>query len=366
MKKILVNAWLKGNLGDDLFIKALSERFPDETFVVNTKPQYFEGLSDLPNVELMPETSTSYLSDSIVKVLSKLGIPSGWILKKWRYKAVVEIGGSIFIQSSPRRTVTSFRRAWVKTKLPFFIIGSNFGPFITEQYVHDYIDFFRNCSGVVFRDQFSYSFFDRLSSVSVAPDVVFSMDLLTATKKKRLCISLISLTKESRPGSSEMNSAANAFEYKIREQVKQAALLGFEVVLLSFCDEQGDLQSAKRIYDGLTDNYKPYVRVVGGMNIREKLSIIAESEYLISCRYHAMILGWMMGVKQYTLAYSRKTTEVISDVFPEQNHEDILDYAKRTELLDFSKFNCIGQRKLNEVKLESKKQFSYLSAFLND
>lgn len=52
MKKIKVNAYLNANLGDDLFIKVLCERYKNVSFHICGNKLYKETLKSIKNVKL--------------------------------------------------------------------------------------------------------------------------------------------------------------------------------------------------------------------------------------------------------------------------------------------------------------------------
>lgn len=51
MKKIIIYAYTKFNLGDDLFIKVLCERYPKTKFIIYAPKDYKKCFKDIKNIK---------------------------------------------------------------------------------------------------------------------------------------------------------------------------------------------------------------------------------------------------------------------------------------------------------------------------
>lgn len=100
MKEIFIYAWLAGNLGDDLFVQSLCERYPVIQFCVLADKQYKERFSDIKNLKVYSSEERK------ARIVNKI---AGFVAKEegingfFRYlvknsAAVVHIGGSVFTQ----------------------------------------------------------------------------------------------------------------------------------------------------------------------------------------------------------------------------------------------------------------------------
>src|SRR5690606_11653244 len=85
------------NLGDDLFIKILCERYPETRFILYAQSEYKNSFNDVKNITVIP-------SDTLFKrgfnfIFSKLKVNNflQHLLAK-KCDAAVYIGGSLFIQ----------------------------------------------------------------------------------------------------------------------------------------------------------------------------------------------------------------------------------------------------------------------------
>lgn len=120
--KVFIEAYLYGNLGDDLFLDILSERYPNTEFI--TVSHFYEPISEQVKVH----------ND---RWLGKL-IPLRKIQKFYAKKCdlVVSIGGSMYIEGvSEMSPVADFGKK-------YYIIGANFGPYDSQQYVRKHHQFF--------------------------------------------------------------------------------------------------------------------------------------------------------------------------------------------------------------------------------
>ena len=131
---------------------------------------------------------------------------------------------------------------------------------------------------------------------------------------------------------------------------------------MSFCKYEGDLEAICQIKRILPQDcnvdYFSYED-----NIEEALDIIANSEYIIATRFHAMILGWLYNKPTLPIAYSEKMTNVMKDVGYSGMYIDF----SRLENLDFCK--VYEDFKINSVDISkqvinSERHFQELDKFL--
>ena len=171
-KKIYIKAYTRMNFGDDLFVHILCTRYPTVTFYLSGDEKYLQAFKHIPNLILNADMQ-------LISV-----------------DAIVYIGGSIFIENSKDSVyrVLDLKEEIIKETIPTYIIGANFGPYLTEKYVDTVKnEILRNAKGVTFRDKYSYELFKDIPSVSQALDVVFSLDTekYRNKAKKEIGISVI-------------------------------------------------------------------------------------------------------------------------------------------------------------------------------
>lgn len=319
MKRVLVHGYTMNNLGDDLFFRVLVQRYPQVKFYLPTlNVQYKKKYADLPNLKVVDFCGISRLTKHQIYKLPKLY--SKRHMKK--FDAVVCIGGSLFID---RKNPTandrieaenySFICDWEYAQtnhVPYYVIGANWGP-CYNHYFHDYFSrAFDSLTDLCFRDTYSYELFAHKSAVRHSGDILMGNPLILktvegCTKKKRISISVVDAGRKC-----ESNCSAQTYEEKVADLCVQLTEQGYEIVLLSFCESEGDTAVAHRIKDKLTD--------VSGVSIlcylnnwEEMLCTMAESELIIASRFHATVLGWTVGTRVFSLAYGGKTVHMIQD-----------------------------------------------------
>ena len=102
MKKIKVYAYKRQNLGDDLFIKILCERYPNTQFVLYAPNVYKDIFKDNKNLEIC--SSEDKLNRVINFIARKFGV-NNYVDRKLveNSDGGVYIGGSLFIQGESWR-----------------------------------------------------------------------------------------------------------------------------------------------------------------------------------------------------------------------------------------------------------------------
>lgn len=57
MNRVFIHAYLQGNLGDDLFVRLLCQRYPNTKFCILAHPDYKEKFKDIENCKIYSENS---------------------------------------------------------------------------------------------------------------------------------------------------------------------------------------------------------------------------------------------------------------------------------------------------------------------
>lgn len=351
---ILLEAYSSLNLGDDLFIKIICERYPDHNFVLLADSRYRKIYEKLDNLSVFPmyrgiERIFRYYSKKKIKIANELD-------------ATVNIGGSIFIEPETQSQVKieDYNRL-INASSNFFIIGSNFGPYKNDTFYHDYKDMFKAVNDVCFRDNFSYELFSELPNVRYAPDVVFSLDVDNIRIKNSgnyYVLSVINL--ENRTGLKEYTTI---YEETIANLSRKLMENGYKVVLMSFCEAEGDEIAIERIKSKLDSNRAITYFYRGDLD--EALSLIKASSGVIATRFHSMILAWLFNLPVVPLIYSDKTLNVIKDVGFDNYHTHISQMDKFDYDLALEKLSENIYFDINDSITASNHQFKALDLFLD-
>lgn len=342
MNKNLVLGYFEKNLGDDIFLKMLVERYPDEKFEIISNWNYNKII---PNKNLKVKSNYSFVG-IFLKILNNIFREKYFYYDNLlKYKNEITIGGSLFIENKGKKI-----RRKVKRNLSKYILGSNFGPFYSEDFYKIYKEEFNQYDDICFRDKFSYELFKDLKCVRKASDIVFSLDIsnIKITNRRRVIISVINCKKDS------MNLDSSVYIDKIIELIKFFENKKYEVLLMSFSQVQGDehvIDEIKSKYN--SENIESYFY---RGNINEALNILGDSEIIVGTRFHANILGMLMGKTVIPIAYSNKTVNILEDM----NYKGL--YFNLNNIKDFEinriTEDCLNYKQdISHEKIESEKQF---------
>ncbi len=314
MKKVFIHAYAAGNLGDDLLIRILCERYPRVQFRIFADHTYKERFKDICNLSVYsPE-------DRYVRVMDRIagGVKHTdrgfW---KWMLKtsyATVHIGGSVFVQHQD-----DFADAYrldaelcARSKR-IFVVGANFGPYEDERYLESYRELFIKYKGISFRDRYSAGLFPELPQVRYAPDVVFNYHAAAVQKQKhQVLFSVIDMkNRHGKWGISQYDMAYKRFIARLADGYLER---GYEVKFISFCRFQGDEEAIKEIRELMGNPDKDRVtECCYDQNLQECIGCFSESEIVIGTRFHSIILGWLMGKKVLPIIYDLKTKYTLED-----------------------------------------------------
>lgn len=360
-RTVFVHAYAQQNLGDDLFVEMLCRRYPDTGFVIFASRSHARAWRDLGNLQIV------HPIPYVDRILRRLRLPAR-VNRTYREfvasrcEAVVAIGGSIFMEPSDWNGELPFWANIEPAKHPLFIMGSNFGPFVSDKYRTSWHEAFRRAQDVCFRDEASWHTFDALPNVRCAPDIVFGYSEPTGEvdERERAVISVISLARRPLLAKHEgpyYQLVANICEHLVAR--------GIEPVLMGFCEVEGDAHAVRHIqaeleYRGLA----PLDQFIYSGNIRDALDLFKTAKYVVATRFHAMILGLLFEKRILPITYSSKMDNVLDDLSFD---------GPRVKLtaIDSSEFSSVLDRLISEpprvyssARKNASSHFACLDAYL--
>ena len=343
MKKIFLHAYTEQNLGDDMFIEYLCNRYPSSQFYIICKDCYKKALETIPNL-------TIFSSDEFLQHID--------------FNLQIFIGGSIFMQSNNKGIFEKYSLDQKKKLqgVPTYVIGANFGPYKSKIFLSLYKHFFKGVEQVVFRDKYSYELF-QLRNTSWAPDILFNYPLPNTTRKKMIAISCIK--KNQRSGLKEYNEAS--YFQKIAEIAEEYTKMNFEINLTCFSKTQGDDVAAQTIYNMLSPMAKSMTKIlVYQGDINSFLKIFLSSAYIIGSRFHSVILGWSAGISFFPICYNSKFNNALCSYGFKGNYANI----DKITGLDFSYFdfnrNTYSSLNRDFLKNKANNHFLFIDKILKE
>jgi colanic acid/amylovoran biosynthesis protein len=360
-KNILVSAYYSTNLGDDLFLKVLFDRYPNiEWFLLTSNDIYIKTFVNYKNVHIIKTLSVK-LGKRNINLFYKL---NEILLNFRKYDAFLNIGGSIFMENIDWKNGLKVRSylpdKFKKYNKKTFIIGANFGPFRDELYRERHKEFFAKFDDICFRDSHSYNIFSKLENVRYAPDVVFNLEL-EKNEKPEKCIGFSIIDLKERKG---LNQYYNEYNEKVIQLVEKYVDLGYKIKFFSFCENEGDLGIINYIRSRVNSYYYSSIKVINYEgNIDQFLDNYKACEAIVGTRFHSVILALLLNQPVFPIIYSDKTYNVLKDL----SMGDNCCYLKDIEKLDINE--VLSKAKFNKLKSKSvisnaARQFEKLEEFI--
>lgn len=313
--RVYLDIYLAHNLGDDLFLKIIAEKFPNVEFVVNYYGGFYsQEFSKYENI-IFPQYPMIYRVANRLKVYDYISDVKRICRDT---DGCIFLGGSIFREETYWKPLYEWRMQLVNRftsqNKPVFVIGANFGPVQSKEFIYSYQMFFKKCSDVCFRDSYSASVFSNIKQVRFEKDIVFQLPMMEYISLDR-AISISVIDPDHIP--SLQGWSSNYIEWLSNGAVKMI-LKGYEVRLLSFCEGEGDLSICKSVRDKvelMLGQSTTKIKIVSyNDNMSEVLENISSSELVIASRFHANILALKLKKKLLPLIYSEKTVNVLKEV----------------------------------------------------
>ena len=355
-KTAVVWGYFLQNLGDDLmlkaFLKAAEGRY--QKIYINSYRSYEAYYSGLGVTAVAQD---SFVQRAANKILRTLRLPQLYFrLAKGKNTDFIILGGSVFIEAPTEEENAQRLRDLEYARChadKTYVIGSNFGPFVSPRFYDKYRAFFSKCTDVCFRDFYSRDLFPDLKNVRYAPDVVLSglwdSERDSAPEKNTVLISVMNLEKRPR-----LKAVLPAYEKTLAELVGYHVAQGDRVVLAAFCEADGDTEACARIQ-----------KLCGGKNVEilpyrdgTILAAISGAKKIYASRFHAVILALYYGTACVPFIYDEKTTNAIRAYCGEMKSVDMLDLPAWEEIVGLNQCFTLGP----DMQELAKGQFAGFSA----
>lgn len=354
MKTVNLRYYGAANLGDDIFIKIILDRYKNKFYLGCKEKRYIKENKNI----LFRDNYIRLLIGKVKYILGyKYSIPFG--LNKG--DLLVYIGGSLFIENNNLDAWKREKQFYDSLDKPYYILGSNIGPYSSPEFIKIVHSIFSRAEDVCLRDSYSYELVKDLDNVRLATDIVFTLDVSKYKCDTKSNNHVISVIDAFRKFDGETSKKYNETIAKIIKKL----LVDDEssVTLMSFCEKEGDENACATIMSLLSEDIKDRVEIYRYRgNISEALQVLASAKTITGSRFHANILGMVFGKKILPIAYSDKTINILSDMKYTGPIVDIrtIDNFNINEL----DFNNIQVADISKLKILAEKQFSELDKVL--
>lgn len=301
--------YLVKNLGDDLFLDIISNRYKNVKFIIYPRVKYYDGEIN-SNIIIKDNYLEMKYNDLCNKL--KLYFLNTNRLESKRCDATVIVGGSIFQESKNWHILKKKLSLYNNLNPKYYILGCNFGPFRSKKFFDIHKDIIKKSKDVCFRDKKSYIMFKQMPNVRYAADLVFSLDTrkYNTKKQKKVVISLIDLSWRNK-----LSEFLNDYENKIIEIIIYFVNKQYQITLMSFSKFEGDEDAIERVISKLPMELSEKVnKYYYNGNIKSALLEVSSSEIVVASRFHANILGLLFNKTIIPIIYSNKTANLLDDI----------------------------------------------------
>jgi len=315
MKSVFLYAYDKQNLGDDLFIHTICNRYPKVKFYLWSDKENKENFRRVKNLIVVDEKNSRMLR-MLKKIRPSLLSRYEYHLKK-KSKAVVYIGGSIFMEyESWQGTIDWW--TYLTDHFPTLALGCNFGPYKSEEYREGLTKIFEKMTDVCFRDNYSHALFPSMPTVRKAPDILFSYPIpKVEVEEKTLFVSPINCLMRGEGAHVSLTDYNDSYLDNLSDLLKEYLADGYTITLSSFSKKEGDEEAIASLREkmGVPDTDSRVKNLFyDGTNEQDLLSALARAEGVVATRFHASILAIAAQRPVLPIVYSDKTLHVLEDI----------------------------------------------------
>lgn len=358
--KVYLFACIEKNIGDDLFVKLLCERYPNVDFLITEQANY-GSLAKIPNLHfskklskwmwamsLDPHSPIKKAISAIIRACYSLTLPK-------RDVAISIVGNAFKNYKYTGWSQSKWIRSRIKLVKRFYLISTNFGPYNDERWKEDFCQIYPQMADVCFRDEFSYNLFKHLPNARFAPDAVISLGNQTteADRDKRVIISLIDCAFG--PRSEELHKSANTFEAKMVDAARRFLDEGYKITFLNSNTEQ-DRPACDRIMS-ILDSKDVEVLDYDG-DLESVFELYKRSACVVATRLHTIILSWLYGLPVVPIVYDIKVENMLNSYGFNSDKYDIKALGSVSGDDIFNSMNRYNFVLPNEIITASNQQFA--------
>lgn len=368
-----IKAYVNANLGDDLFIYILCNRYPKMKFLICGKKRDKKNYCFQNNLIYISYDNLFFRIllkilrsiNNLFRISGKIDLTTDAFVNNFLSrisKYNIHITGSGYVNYENEHDL-SFK--YIQEKNYFrnkpYIIGCNFGPFYYKEYYNMYQNLFSLASDICFRDKYSYTLFSNLDNVRYEKDIVFAYDMdfepISIKFDNYVVFSLIDINKD-KVVNLEFSEGYRNFIIKMTNYYISKKM---NIIFLGFCNNQNDNLVIKDVMDNFKDKSNILAYNYPEINYKQVIYIIKNSKKVLATRYHSMILGILLEKKVCPVCYDEKMEHVLNDIIPDYKYLTIKELKDDINPCKFDE-NCIEIKsdRIKEFVDSSIKQFKVL------
>ncbi len=353
MKKIFLWGYWAKNFGDDLFLKIYLDQMKKaniSTYILTEKK--YKKFYEKMGVKVV--SKDSFIYKLVYKILTICRKPELYFLMVNKRSLFVLLGGSLFAENkglfAEQKQFLNLDYATTKAEKSF-VIGSNFGPYIHEKFKEEYEVLFSKMEDVAFRDKMSFELFNQtLTNVRYAPDIAFEGSW-KSNKKNNNSIVISVINVEHRQG---LFACKETYEKGIVDICLYHIRRNEKIILLSLCEQEGDLLACQRIYASLNQYDKRFVEVINYNSIDRTIELFASAKKIYATRFHALMMALYFCKNIVPIIYNEKGINAIESYCRSLKWFSIENFDEET-LYQMMEINQTA-----ELELPDSKQFQGL------
>lgn len=367
-ESVILFACIEKNLGDDIFIKLVCERYKDVKFIISDAAKYgdLEKISNLYFDSNLKNWLTFANRETLNPILALYNnVKILYYQKKLKgHLCAVYIVGNAF---KNQKYIGKQQSLWIKRRVElvekFYLLSTNFGPYDDERWKQDMKIVFSKMTDICFRDSNSYQLFHSLSNVRYAPDAVLGLNVTPYCMQEEnlIIISIIDCDFSAR--SEKLHQANECFQNNIIKIADYYAENNYKVVLFNANTVQ-DRPAADQILSKIKNKDKVSIYDYEG-DIDNTIRLFSSAKYIIGVRLHTIILGLLLKKKVIPFVYDNKISGMLDSIMYYGPRFYISEKKKLSpETVDefFSKYKFIIDR---DIINQAEQQFAELDKYLD-
>lgn len=361
MKKVIVWGYWVKNFGDDLFLKSLINNINNNkgniSIQICCKKKYREYYRKMGVKVFVEDSFFHKIINRILKVFNK---PDLYFLKCKKENYFVMLGGSLFAENKSNEIEKNQLRNLnyaIEKVFKSYIIGSNFGPFKTDDFKKSYEKLFSKVSDISFRDKYSFElFYEKLKNIRYGLDIalegvwdeyVNKKSIDNNIDNKCIAISMINLKKRE-----ELKKYKNDYEKRFIEICNYHIGNNEKILLLNFCEKEGDRETYNYIINKI--NNSKMIEIIEYSNIDSICNAIKKCKKIYATRFHAIMLGLYYNKNIVPFVYNPKSINALT------TYSNNFFYYDLKNIKEHSVKELVARNQIIRIKKIENQQFSAL------